>query len=68
MVIPVVITFMDDQLIIDASGAWVRKTAQLIAQKPLLPLEHFGGVPCTSDHSLDLTNDHYEDTFTVLLD
>ena len=68
MVIPVVIIFMDDQLIIDASGAWVRKTAQLIAQKPLLPLEHFGGLPCTPDDSLDLTNDHYEDTFTVLLD
>ena len=68
MVIPAVTSHMDDQLMIDSSGAWVRKTAQLIAEKPLLPPEHFGGLPCTSDHSLDLTNDHYEDTFTVLLD
>jgi len=32
---------MGDQLLIDSNGAWVRKTAQLIAEKPLLPPEHF---------------------------
>ena len=68
MLVLVVIAFMDEQLIIDSSGAWVRKTAHLIAQKPLLPPEHFGGLPCASDHSLDLTYDHYEDTYTLLLD
>ena len=59
---------MDDQLIIDSSGAWVRKTAQLIAEKPLLPPEHFVGLPCAADYSLDGTNNQYEDTHTVLLD
>ena len=53
---------MDDQLVIDSSGAWVRKTAQLIAEKPLLPPEYFGGTPCATDHSLDSTNKQYEDT------
>jgi hypothetical protein len=59
---------MDDKLIIDSSGAWVRKTAQLIAEKPLLPPEHFGGPPCATDYSLDLTIDQHEGTYTVLLD
>ena len=36
---------MDDQLVIDSSGAWVRKTAELIAEKPLLPLKHLGDLP-----------------------
>ena len=43
---------MDDQLVIDSSGAWVRKTAQLIAEKPLLPPQHFGGLPCAADASV----------------
>ena len=59
---------MDEQLVIDSSGAWVRKTAQLIAEKPLLPPEHFGGLPCAADQSLDSTNHRHEDTYTVLLD
>ena len=59
---------MDDQLVIDSSGAWVRKTAQLIAEKPLLPPKHFGGLPRAADHSSDSTNHQYEDTYTVLLD
>ena len=59
---------MDDQLVIDSSGAWVRKPTQLIAEKSLLPAEHFGGLPCAADHSLDSINHHYEDTYTVLLD
>ena len=59
---------MDDQLVIDSSGAWVRKTAQLIAEKPLLPPEHFGGLPCAADDSLDFTNYQHEDAYTVLLD
>ena len=59
---------MDDQLVIDSSGAWVRKTAQLIAEKPLLTPEHFGGLPCAADHSMDFTIDQYADTYTVLLD
>ena len=59
---------MDDQLVIDSSGAWVRKTAQLIAEKPLLPPEHFGGLPCAADHSLDFSNHQHEEKFTVLLD
>ena len=42
---------------IDSSGAWVRKTAQLIAEKPLLPPENFGGLPCDSDHSLNFTSE-----------
>ena len=57
---------MDDQLVIDSSGAWVRKTAQLIAEKPLFPPEHFRGLPCAADQSLDPTNHQYEDTVTVL--
>ena len=59
---------MDDQLVIDSSGAWVRKTAQLIAEKPLLPPEHFGGQPCAADLSLENTNNQHEDTYIVLLD
>ncbi len=59
---------MDDQLVIDSSGAWVRKTAQLIAEKPLLPPERFGGLPGAADHSLDFSNHQHEDTYTVLLD
>ena len=59
---------MDDQLVIDSSGAWVRKTAKLIAHKPLLPPENFGGIPCAADHSLDSTDNQYEDIYTVLLD
>lgn len=59
---------MDDQLVIDSSGAWVRKTAQLIAEKPLPIPEHFGGLPCAADHSFDFTSDPDEDIFTVLLD
>jgi len=59
---------MDDKLVIDSSGAWVRKTAQLIAEKPLLPSEHFGGLPCVADQSFDFTSNQHEDAYTVLLD
>ena len=59
---------MDDQLVIDSSGAWVRKTAQLIAEKPLLPPKYFGGLPGAADHSLNSMNNQHEDTYTVLLD
>jgi len=59
---------MDDQLVIDSSGAWVRKTTQLIAEKPLFPQELFGGLPCADDYPLDFANYQYEDNFTVLLD
>ena len=48
---------MDEQLVIDSSGAWVRKTAQLIAEKPLLPPEYFGGLPCAVDNPPNDTND-----------
>ena len=59
---------MDDQLVIDSSGAWVRKTAKLIAEKPILPPEHFGGLPCAADRSTDFTRDQHEDIYTVLPD
>ena len=59
---------MDDQLVIDSSGAWVRKTAQLIAEKPLLPPGHFGGPPFAADQSSDFTSNQHEDTYTVLVD
>ena len=59
---------MDDQLVIDSSGAWVRKTAQLIAEKPLLPPEHFSGRLYATDHSLDPKNNQHENAYTVLLD
>jgi hypothetical protein len=59
---------MDDQLAIDSSGAWVRKTAQLIAEKPLLPPEHFGGLPCAADQPFDFPYSQHEDVYTVLLD
>ena len=59
---------MADQLVIDPSGAWVRKTTQLIAEKPLLPPEHFGGLPFAADQSSDFTSNQHEDTYTVLLD
>ena len=61
-----VVKFMDDQLFIDASGSWVRKTAQLIASKPLLPLDRCGGLPIAIEHSFDFTNDQHEDTHTAL--
>jgi hypothetical protein len=59
---------MDEQLAMDSSGAWVRKTAQLIAEKPLSPPEHFGGLHCAADHSFDFTSDQREDIYTVPLD
>ncbi len=59
---------MDDQLVIDSSGAWVRKTAQLIAEKPFLSPEHFGGLPFAADQSFNFTGDQREDTYTVPLD
>ena len=59
---------MDDQLVIDSSGAWVRKTAQLIAEKPLLPPEHIGGLPRAADQHSDFANNQREGTFTILLD
>ena len=68
MVISAVVIDMDDQLVIDSSGAWVRRTAQLIAEKPLLPPEHFGGQPWDADHSLDTINNQHEDTYIVLLE
>ena len=57
MVIPAVVISMDEQLVIDSSGAWVRKTAQLIAEKPPLSPEHFGGLPCAVDNPPNDTND-----------
>ena len=59
---------MDDQLVLDSSGAWVRKTAKMIAEKPLLRLERFNGLPCTADQSSDLVGNRHEDTHAVLLD
>ena len=59
---------MDDQLFIDASGSWVRRTAQLIASKPLLPPDRCGGLPMASEHTFDFTNDQHEDTYTTLLE
>ena len=58
---------MDDQLFIDASGSWVRKTGQLIASKPLLPPDRCGGLPMASEHTFDFTNDQHEDKYTALL-
>ena len=63
-----VVKFMDDQLFIDVSGSWVRKTAQLIASKPLLPPDRCGGLPIAIEHSFDFTNDQHEDTYTALLE
>ena len=59
---------MDDQLVLDSSCAWVRKTAQLIAEKPLLPPEHFSGLPSAAGQLSDFTSNQHEDTYTVLLD
>ena len=59
---------MDEQLVIDSSGAWVRKTAHLIAEKPLLSLENFGGSPGVGDQSYDYKSNQYEDSYTVLPD
>ena len=59
---------MDDKLVLDSSGAWVRKTVQMIAEKPLLPLERFSGLPYTADQSSDLTGNQREKPHTVLLD
>ena len=59
---------MDDQLFIDASGSWVRRAAQLIANKPLLPPDRGGGLPIAIEHSFDFTNDQHEDTYTTLLE
>ena len=59
---------MDDQLFIDASGSWVRRTAQLISSKPLLPSDGYDGLPIAIEHSFDFTNDQHEDTYTTLLE
>ena len=59
---------MDDSLVRDSSVAWVRKTAQLIAEKPPLSPEHSGGLPCAASQSSDFTYNQHEDTYTVLLD
>ena len=67
-VTPAVVKFMDDQLFIDASGSWVRRTCQLIASKPLLPPDRYGGLPIAIEHSFDFTNDQHEDTYTALLE
>ena len=50
---------MDKQLVIDSSGAWVGKTAQLIAEKPLLPPKHFGGLDRAADQSFDFTSNQH---------
>ena len=55
---------MDEQLVIDSSGAWVRKTAQLIAEKPLLLPGYFGLMSCNVDHPPDDTN-HKNDAYSV---
>ena len=57
---------MDDELFIDASGSWVRRTAQLIASKPLLPPDRCSGLPIAIEHSLDFTNAQHEDIYTTL--
>ena len=67
-VTPAVVKFMDDQLFIDVSGSWVRRTAQLIANKPLLPPDRCGGLPNAIEHSFDFTNDQHQDTYTALLE
>ena len=59
---------MDDQLFIDASGSWVRRTAQLISSKPLLPSDGYDGLPIAIEHSFDFTNDQHEDAYTTLLE
>ena len=59
---------MKNQLVIDSSGAWVPQTGQLIAEKPLLPPEHFGGLLCAAQHLFDTTSDQPEDTSTEPLD
>ncbi len=60
---------MDDQLVIDSSGAWVRKTTQLMAQQqPLLPPKSSGGLPCATDHSVNVASNRCESAFTVYLD
>ena len=51
---------MDEQLVIDSSGAWVRKTAQLIAEKPLLPPEYFGDLRCAVENPPSDANDKNE--------
>ena len=59
---------MDDQLKIDSSGAWVRKAAQLIADKPLLTLEHFGGLNSNVGKPYDEISEFYEQTQSALID
>lgn len=44
------------------------ETVQLIAQKPFLDLGYFGGLPWAPVHALDLTNEHYQNVYTLLLD
>ena len=61
-----VVKFMDKQLCIEASGSSVRKTAQLIAGKPLLPPDRCCGLSIATEHSFDFTNDQDEDTYTAL--
>ena len=56
---------MDDQLTIDSSGAWVRKAAQLIADKPLLPLERFEALTSHVEHSYKIGSKRYEQTYII---
>ena len=64
----VVVNKMDDYLVIDSSGAWIRKTAQLIAEKPLLPSEHCSVISFATDRPFDSKSDQNGDTCTVLLE
>ena len=49
---------------IDSSGAWIRKTAQLIAEKPLLLPGYVGLMSCNVDHPTDDKNDK-NDAYSV---
>ena len=56
---------MDHRLVIDSSGAWVRKIDQQKAEKPLPP-ENFGSLPVAVEHSFDFMTEQYEEPLTLL--
>ena len=42
---------MKDQLIIDSSGAWIRKVPELKAETPFFPPEHTSKLSCDYENS-----------------
>ena len=58
---------MDDQLVIDSSGAWVRKTVQLITEKSLLYFRDLRALLWTVNHKSEPSSHQHEYTYIELM-